>query len=284
MKHTIKMLLIPENVYYSLINNVDSGNNDLTQMAFNKRKQKQQLQLFKDPVSVDSTDVPRVKIREILNNKQMNPDARLLQYTQQYNLYRKLLKDKKEHPISVKMENLADALQHANLIKPPQTPSTTTADPITTPFNTPTALHPLNNTPATSISKDFITPVKTATSKILLTSPSRAKSTLLDYVASNHASLNIADNTKAGAYVDYLIDPSSFARAPNGYSNFLKAAKLDPYITKTIRQMEELKLESKQQRKLHKNIQGKGSKRQKTTIIKSQTLKQQQRFKPQLWF
>ena len=49
-----------------------------------------------DPVNVDSTDMPRVKIQKILNNKRMNPDAKLLQYTQQYNLYRKLLKDKKK--------------------------------------------------------------------------------------------------------------------------------------------------------------------------------------------
>ena len=282
MKHTVKMLLIPENVYSSLISNVDNSNSALLQLALNKNKEEQQQQSkIKDPVSGDSTDMPRVKIQKILNNKRMNPDAKLLQYTQQYKRYRKLLKDKRDHLISVKMENLADALQHANSIKPPQIPSNTI--PLTTPLNTPLILDPINN-PASAIKN---TPVSSISSGEKLTpskSPSSAKSTLLDYVASNYTALNIADIGKAGAYVDYLLDPSSFARAPNGYSNFLKAAKLDPNITKIIRHMEELKLESKQQRKLHKNIQGKGSKKQKMFINKKQTSNQQQRFKPQLWF
>ena len=246
MKHTVKMLLIPENVYASIMNNTASK--QVQQLDFKNTKPSPRVP---DPVSGESLDEPRLKIKKIIKNRVMNPDAKLLHYTQQYKRYRKLLQERNEHPISVKMENLTSALQQT------QTPIPVFSDQI--PDSNTTTINNNNNnlnqheTPSRITSKNISSNTEKVQSFSNIKSPAGIKSSLLDYVASNYRILKINNHSKIGTYVDYLIDPNSQSRAPNGYPNFYQAAKLDPNINMAIDMLETFRNNKRQHEKTQKH-------------------------------
>ncbi|HEX4851418.1 MAG TPA: hypothetical protein VFV08_11460, partial [Puia sp.] len=223
-----------------------------------------------------------------------------------------------EHPISVKMENLSEALQQANssttqpsLSSPSaeivaEIPSTTlsttaTTDPtINSPTiqSTTTAVGEKNNLALLSATPRYNdslidthnrTPLANSLSgeKNLIISrlpatPSSIKSALLDYITSNYKTLKITNSARVGAYVDYMIDSSAHARAPNGFANFYPAAKQDPNIASLLDALQQIRSKSRRSTKTYKNIKGSGKFLQRTALNKQQQ-QQNLRFRPQLW-
>ena len=105
MKHTTKMLLIPEDVYKALVSNANAR-----YKADNKRTFSGDKDL---PDFLAATH--KEKMREILNRSDLNPDEKQIHYTQMFKRYKKFLDDKTSRPVKVHVDNLdsvKDQIKH----------------------------------------------------------------------------------------------------------------------------------------------------------------------------
>ena len=96
MKHTTKMLLIPEDVYKALVSNANARYKAYDKKSFSRDKDL--------PDLLASTHKERIK--EILNRSDLNPDEKQIHYTQLFKRYQKFLADKANRPIKVHVDNL----------------------------------------------------------------------------------------------------------------------------------------------------------------------------------
>ena len=96
MKHTTKMLLIPEDVYLALVSNANAQCRVNDKRSFNRDKDL--------PNWLAATH--KEKMREVLNRSDLNPDEKQIHYTQLFKRYQKFLDDKANRPIKVHVDNL----------------------------------------------------------------------------------------------------------------------------------------------------------------------------------
>ena len=105
MKHTTKMLLIPEDVYKALVSNANARYKDDNKRTFSGDKDL--------PDFLAATH--KEKMREILKRSDLNPDEKQIHYTQLFKRYQKFLDDKTNRPIKVHVDNLdsvKDQIKH----------------------------------------------------------------------------------------------------------------------------------------------------------------------------
>ena len=91
MKHTTKMLLIPEDVYKALVSNANARYKAYDKKSFSRDKDL--------PDLLASTH--KEKMKEILNRSDLNPDEKQIHYTQLFKRYQKFLDDKTNRLIKV---------------------------------------------------------------------------------------------------------------------------------------------------------------------------------------
>ena len=96
MKHTTKMLLIPEDVYLALVSNTNAQCRVNDKRSFNRDKD------LPNWLAVTHKE----KMREVLNRSDLNPDEKQIHYTQLFKRYQKFLDDKANRPIKVHVDNL----------------------------------------------------------------------------------------------------------------------------------------------------------------------------------
>ena len=105
MKHTTKMLLIPEDVYKALVSNANIQSKAVDKSAFGTDEEL--------PDFLAATH--KEKMREILNRSDLNPDEKQIHYTQMFKHYKKFLDDKANRPIKVHVDNIdsvKDQIKH----------------------------------------------------------------------------------------------------------------------------------------------------------------------------
>ena len=102
MRHTTKMLLIPEDVYKALI----AGSKSPSASSLMSSRDNVFTNAVNDGTEQALAD-SKLKLREIARNKQANPDARHITYMQEFKRYKKYKDDIAKKPINVHVENMA---------------------------------------------------------------------------------------------------------------------------------------------------------------------------------
>lgn len=93
MRHSTKMLLIPEDLYNILMRKT----NDVSVAA-----------TVKTPS--DMVEHSQKEMQRIVKNSHENPDAKHIKLSQEYKRYRKYAKEREDKPLSVKIDNLTRAM------------------------------------------------------------------------------------------------------------------------------------------------------------------------------
>lgn len=96
MRHSTKMLLIPEDVYNALMS------------------AKKGTEIKHSPATDIAVEQSQQRLHKISGNRRENADARNIKYNQEYKRYKKFVKDREDRPLSVKVENLNNAVQRSS--------------------------------------------------------------------------------------------------------------------------------------------------------------------------
>src|SRR4051812_4898777 len=80
MRHTARLLLIPEEMYHGLLSSGDGSARGLVES----------------------------RMAAAANDPKLNVDARALKYQQEYKRYSKLAREEEERPVGVKLQNLEE--------------------------------------------------------------------------------------------------------------------------------------------------------------------------------
>ena len=111
MRHSTKMLLIPYELYSSLMENT------LSSASTDKGHNNAQLIM-----SSDTLGQSRQKIKGVAKNRKLNADAKLIRYNQEYKRYRKFYKDIEDKPVNVSMAISNNNNNNSNVGNPPIAP------------------------------------------------------------------------------------------------------------------------------------------------------------------
>ncbi|KAL3121000.1 hypothetical protein niasHT_009651 [Heterodera trifolii] len=123
LKHTVRMLLIPEDVYRRLMANPGGMATTSTTAGMNK--------LLTPATPIEHTARKMVAA----SSKLTNDDERLIHYQQEFKRYQKLLEEEAERPLNVQLsQRTTDALRDTVLQK--AAPATATTPPTTRPQRT----------------------------------------------------------------------------------------------------------------------------------------------------
>ena len=107
MRHTTKMLLIPEDVYKELVASAASARRQATTTTSLKVEPSQN-----NEVDDDNDDdgkllkQTRKTMKKIAKNKRSNPDERQIHLMQQFKRYKKLKADLEQRPVKVHVDNM----------------------------------------------------------------------------------------------------------------------------------------------------------------------------------
>ena len=102
MRHTTKMLLIPEDVYKALLTGSKSTSKDKISLLTPKTNAENTVDSPSDQMLTNS----RQKLVKIKRTRGANPDARHINYIQEYKRYKKFADDVASKPVNVHVNNL----------------------------------------------------------------------------------------------------------------------------------------------------------------------------------
>lgn len=123
LKHTVRMLLIPEDVYRRLMDNPSAAAATSSTTCMNK-------------LPTPATPIEHTARKMVAaSSKHTNDDERLIHYQQEFKRYQKLLEEEAERPLNVQLsQRTTDALRDTVLQK--AAPTTATTPPTTRPQRT----------------------------------------------------------------------------------------------------------------------------------------------------